>query len=66
LRLLRRGLVLGIIAALALAVFKPDFSTSSAIGRFLQRIEENPWPAVGIGVLAVLLVSSFIRRVETG
>ena len=64
LRLLRRGLVLGIVAALALAVIEPDFSTSGALGRFLQRVEENPWPAVGVGVLSVWLVSSFIRRVD--
>jgi hypothetical protein len=29
------------------------------------RIEDNPWPWLGAGVLAVLLVNSFIRRVET-
>jgi ubiquinone biosynthesis protein len=64
LRLLRRLSVAAIIAALGLAVFKPDFSTESAFGRFALRIEDNPWPAVGIGVFTVLVLSNFIRRME--
>jgi len=65
LRLLRRAVGLGMVAVITLAVFKPDFSSTSAVGRFALRIEDNPWPWLGAGVLAVLLVNSFIRRMET-
>jgi hypothetical protein len=65
LRLLRRTIGLGMVAVVALVVFKPDFSSSSAVGRLALRIEDNPWPWLGAGVLAVLLVNSFIRRMET-
>ena len=65
LRLLRRAVGLGIVAVIALAVFTPDFSTESSLGRLALRIEDNPWPWIGAGVLAVLLVNSFIRRIET-
>jgi ubiquinone biosynthesis protein len=64
LRLLRRASVLAIIGALGLAVIKPDVSSEGAFGRFVLRVADNPWPAVTIGVLAVLVLSSFIRRVE--
>jgi ubiquinone biosynthesis protein len=64
LRLLRRASVLAIIGALGLAVVKPDVSSEGAFGRFVLRVADNPWPAVTIGVLAVLVLSSFIRRVE--
>ncbi len=64
LRLLRRLTVFGIVAALGLAVIKPDFSSESALGRFALRIADNPWPAVTIGVFAVLVLSNFIRRME--
>jgi ubiquinone biosynthesis protein len=64
LRLLRRASVLAIIGALGLAVIKPDVSSDSAFGRFVLRIADNPWPAVTIGVLTALVLSSFIRRIE--
>ncbi len=65
LRLLRRTVGLGIVAVIALALFKPNFSTAGALGRLALRIEDNPWPWVGAGVLAVLLLNSFIRRMES-
>jgi ubiquinone biosynthesis protein len=65
LRLLRRALVLGMVAVGALAVIEPEFSRASALGRFALRIEDNPWPALGVGLLAVLVVNSFVRRMET-
>jgi ubiquinone biosynthesis protein len=64
LRLLRRAAVLAVIGALGLAVIKPDVSSESALGRFVLRIADNPWPAVTIGVLTALILSSFIRRIE--
>jgi ubiquinone biosynthesis protein len=64
LRLLRRASVLAVIGALGLAVIKPDVSSDSAIGRFVLRIADNPWPAVTIGVFTALVLSSFIRRIE--
>jgi ubiquinone biosynthesis protein len=64
LRLLRRASVLAVIGALGLAVIKPDVSSESALGRFVLRIADNPWPAVTIGVLTALVLSSFIRRIE--
>ena len=65
LRMLRRTVVFGIIAVIGLAVVKPDFSSTSAFGRFALRIEDNPWPWLAAGVLTILLVNSFIRRMET-
>jgi ubiquinone biosynthesis protein len=65
LRLLRRGAALALAGVVALAVFEPDFAPTSAFGRFALRIEENPWPALGAGVLTVYLLGSFIRRMET-
>ena len=64
LRLLRRLSVVGILGALGLAVIDPHFSQESAWGRFLTRIADNPWPAVGIGVFAVVLLSNLIRNME--
>jgi predicted unusual protein kinase regulating ubiquinone biosynthesis (AarF/ABC1/UbiB family) len=64
LRLLRRASVLAVVGALGLAVIKPDVSSESALGRFVLRIADNPWPAVTIGVLTALVLSSFIRRIE--
>jgi ubiquinone biosynthesis protein len=64
LRLLRRASVLAVIGALGLAVIKPDVSSEGAFGRFILRIADNPWPAVTIGVLTALILSSFIRRIE--
>jgi ubiquinone biosynthesis protein len=64
LRLLRRFVVLGILAALGLAVIKPHFSSASSLGRFALRVEDNPWPVVGLGVLVVLALNSFIRRLD--
>jgi ubiquinone biosynthesis protein len=64
LRLLRRASVLAVIGALGLALIKPDVSSESASGRFVLRIADNPWPAVTIGVLTALVLSSFIRRIE--
>jgi ubiquinone biosynthesis protein len=64
LRLLRRASVLAVIGALGLAVIKPDVSSEGWFGRFILRIADNPWPAVTIGVLTALILSSFIRRVE--
>jgi len=64
LRLLRRLSVVGILGALGLAVIEPDFSQESALGRFLTRIADNPWPAVGIGVFAVVVLSNLIRNME--
>jgi len=65
LRLLRRGAVLGILAVIGLAIIKPHFSSTGALGRFALRIEDNPWPYLGAGVLVVLLLNSFIRSFET-
>ena len=64
LRLLRRASVLAIIGALGLAVIKPDVSSESALGRFVLRIADNPWPAVTIAALTALVLTSFIRRIE--
>jgi ubiquinone biosynthesis protein len=64
LRLLRRASVLAIVGALGLAVVKPDVSSESALGRFVLRIADNPWPAVTIGALTALVLTSFIRRIE--
>jgi ubiquinone biosynthesis protein len=64
LRLLRRASVLVVIGALGLAVIKPDVSSESAVGRFVLRVADNPWPAVTIGALSALVLSSFIRRIE--
>lgn len=65
LRLLRRAAVLGILAVIGLAVVKPHFSSAGALGRLALRIEDNPWPYLGAGVLTVLVLGSFIRRMET-
>jgi hypothetical protein len=65
LRLLRRAVGLGMAAVVALAVVEPDFASTSALGRLALRIEENPWPALGAGALSVVVLTSFIRRVET-
>lgn len=65
LRVLRRAVGIGIVAVVGLAVFTPDFSTEGSLGRLALRIEDNPWPWIGAGVLTVLLVNSFIRRMET-
>ena len=64
LRLLRRASVLAIIGALGLAVIKPDVSSESALGRFVLRIADNPWPAVTIAALTALVLTSFLRRLE--
>jgi ubiquinone biosynthesis protein len=64
LRLLRRASVLAVIGALGLAVIKPDVSSESALGRFVLRIADNPWPAVTIGALTALVLTSFLRRLE--
>jgi ubiquinone biosynthesis protein len=64
LRLLRRASVLAIVGALGLAVIKPDVSSESALGRFVLRIADNPWPAVTIAALVALVLTSFIRRLE--
>ena len=63
--MLRRAVVFGILAVIGLAVVKPDFSSASAFGRFALRIEDNPWPWLAAGVLTVLMLNSFIRRMET-
>jgi ubiquinone biosynthesis protein len=65
LRLLRRAAVLGILAVIGLAIIKPHFASTGALGRFALRIEDNPWPYLGAGVLVVLLLNSFIRSFET-
>lgn len=65
LRLLRRGVVLGMVAVAALAVVEPDVASTTVLGRLVLSIEENPWPALGVGGLTVLVLSSFIRRMET-
>jgi predicted unusual protein kinase regulating ubiquinone biosynthesis (AarF/ABC1/UbiB family) len=65
LRLLRNLVVLGTVAALGLAAIEPDLSSASALGRFALRIADNPWPTVGAGVLAVLVLNSYLRRIET-
>jgi ubiquinone biosynthesis protein len=64
LRLLRRASVLAIVGALGLALIKPDVSSESALGRFVLRVADNPWPAVTIGALTALVLTSFIRRIE--
>jgi ubiquinone biosynthesis protein len=64
LRLLRRLTVFAILGALGLALIKPDASSETVLGRFVLRIEDNPWPYVGAGILVVLILSNFIRRIE--
>jgi ubiquinone biosynthesis protein len=64
LRLLRRLTGFAILGAIGLAVVKPDASSETVFGRFVLRIEDNPWPYVGAGVFVVLVLSSFIRRIE--
>jgi ubiquinone biosynthesis protein len=68
LRLLRRISVAAVVAAIGLAIVKPEFSDNSAFGRFLLRIEDNPWPAVGIGLFAALVLGNLLRNMqgETG
>jgi ubiquinone biosynthesis protein len=65
LRLLRRGVVLAVLGVIGLAIVQPQFSSTGAFGRFALRIEDNPWPWIGAGVLTVFLLGSFIRRMET-
>jgi predicted unusual protein kinase regulating ubiquinone biosynthesis (AarF/ABC1/UbiB family) len=65
LRLLRNLVVLGTVAALGLAAIKPDLSSESALGRFALRVADHPWPTVGAGVLAVLVLNSYLSRLET-
>ena len=64
LRLLRRVSVLAIVGAIGLAVIKPDVSSESALGRFVLRIADNPWPTVTIGALTAIVLTSFLRRLE--
>jgi ubiquinone biosynthesis protein len=64
LRLLRRLAVAAVVAALGVAVFKPAFSSESAFGRFVLRIEDNPWPAVGIGLFAALVLGNLLRNMQ--
>jgi ubiquinone biosynthesis protein len=64
LRLLRRLTVFAILGALGVALIKPDASSETVLGRFVLRIEDNPWPYVGAGILVVLILSNFIRRIE--
>ena len=64
LRLLRRASVLAIVGAIGLAVIKPDVSSESALGRFVLRIADNPWPTVTIGALTAIVLTSFLRRLE--
>jgi hypothetical protein len=68
LRLCRRLSVAAVVGALGLAVLKPDFSDQSGFGRFLLRVEDNPWPVVGIGLFAALVLGNLIRNMqgETG
>jgi hypothetical protein len=68
LRLLRRLALAAVIGALGLAVIKPSFSDESGFGRFLLRIEDNPWPVVGIGLFFALVMGNLIRNMqgETG
>jgi ubiquinone biosynthesis protein len=65
LRLLRRLSVLAVVGALGLAVIEPEFSSDSVLGRFLLRVEDNPWPTVGIGVFVALVLTNFIRKFES-
>ncbi len=64
LRLLRRLALTAVVGAVGLAVLKPNFSDESALGRFLLRIEDNPWPAIGIGLFAVLVLSNLMRSMS--
>jgi ubiquinone biosynthesis protein len=68
LRLLRRLSLAAVLGALGLWIVKPDFSGESAFTRFLLRIEDNPWPTVGIGLFAALVLGNLIRNMqgETG
>ena len=65
LRLLRRAVVLAMVAVAALAVIDPDFDSASTLGRFTLWIDDNLWPVLGAGVLAVFVLNSFMRRMET-
>jgi len=65
LRLLRRLSVLAVVGALGLAVITPDVSSETVLGRFVLRIEDNPWPTVGIGVFVALVLTNFIRKFES-
>jgi ubiquinone biosynthesis protein len=64
LRLLRRGAVLGILGVIGIAVIKPDRDPSRWLGRVVESIVENPWPALAAGVLTVVVLNSFIRRAD--
>ncbi len=64
LRLLRRLALTAVVGAVGLAVLKPNFSDESALGRFLLRIEDNPWPTIGIGLFTVLVLSNLIRSMS--
>jgi ubiquinone biosynthesis protein len=65
LRLVRRAVVVGIAAVVAVALVQPDVASTGALSRFVLRIEENPWPTLAAGVLTVVLLGSFIRRMAT-
>jgi hypothetical protein len=56
--------VAAVVAALGLALIKPDFSSESAFGRFALRIEDNPWPAVGIGLFAAVVLGNLLRNMQ--
>jgi predicted unusual protein kinase regulating ubiquinone biosynthesis (AarF/ABC1/UbiB family) len=64
LRLLRRLSIAAVLGAVGLAVIKPDLSGEGALSRFLLRIADNPWPAIGIGLFAVLVLSNLLRSMS--
>jgi ubiquinone biosynthesis protein len=64
LRLLRRISLAAVVGAIGLAVLEPDFSSRSSFGRLMLRIEDNPWPVVGVGLFAALVFGNLIRNME--
>jgi ubiquinone biosynthesis protein len=64
LRLLRRISLAAVVGAIGLAVLEPDFSSGSSFGRLMLRIEDNPWPVVGVGLFAALVFGNLIRNME--
>jgi ubiquinone biosynthesis protein len=64
LRLFRRLSLAAVLGAIGLWAIKPEFSGEGSFSRFLLRIEDNPWPVVGIGLFAVLVFSNLLRSME--
>jgi hypothetical protein len=64
LRLFRRLSVAAVLGAIGLWAIKPEFSGEGSFSRFLLRIEDNPWPVIGIGLFAALVFSNLLRSMQ--